>query len=133
MAIVKFTYGLSTTGNIVPEFPRVGDYIYDRKDGKKWKITSFNGPAIWMTHTYTIDGIEYRIPHYVLAIDIWNYYSMWPGTNDPPIVEKRHCEHKIVNVSFNRINMRCKFCDKSEDECKAETESKKGEDEYVQW
>lgn len=59
----------------------------------------------------------------VSKIDVWNWFSAWPGSDDgsePAVVYKKRCEHKVVNVSFNGLEMRCKFCDKSEDEVKAE-------------
>lgn len=57
----------------------------------------------------------------IAKIDIWNYFSWWPGTQEEPGPNnKPRCEHKFVNTSFMGVRMECKFCGKDEDEHKKE-------------
>lgn len=46
----------------------------------------------------------------VSRIAVWNWFSMWPGSDDPEVVQPKRCEHKFVNVSFAGLQMECKFC-----------------------
>lgn len=112
----------------IPLGPRVGDklvlkkhdpYSYFKK-GDVFIVTN-ELPDQWMVRTSRMDLHWKDIT--VSKIDVWNWFSAWPGSDDgsePAMVHKKRCEHKVVNVSFNGLEMRCKFCDKSEDEVKAE-------------
>ena len=106
-----------TTHQTQPEL-RIGDKLVSKTGNTVHEVVSIDSP--WVLLSHTTNGLT----HYsnVAMVDVWNYYSMWPGTQDPPTEEKKpaRCEHKFVNVSFVGLNIRCKYCDISETQYKAE-------------
>lgn len=73
----------------------------------RWDLALNSRQQIWGSIWYT-------------ELDLWNWYEIWDEQGPGPNTSKR-CEHKIVNVSFMQLDLRCKFCDKSEDEIQAES------------
>lgn len=119
----KLTFTPPVLGWIIGDIcVRIGDILTDNGTGYKFEIIKL------LENNITVQSRNPRNKfshHQFAAVDIWNYYSMWPGTSDPPVESKRHCEHKFVNVSFAGLNMRCKFCDMSEDDYKFSTQVNK--------
>jgi hypothetical protein len=99
---------------------KIGDLYIGMNRGDKVQIVA-ELPDSYKIELRTDVSHNYYPDLRVSKIDIRNWFDILQedGGNATPAVPKR-CEHKIVNVSFMSLDMRCKFCDKSEAECKAQ-------------
>lgn len=110
----------------------IGDRVFHTETGQECEVVDYY-PQPDDRYLIRHPGTGGALNHFntVARVDIWNYYSMWPGTQEemPNKEEKkpRHCEHKLVNVSFMGINMRCKYCDMDEDQVRADMERRRND------
>lgn len=131
--------------NFLPEqfelIPQIGDKLRI-KDIYRIPGVSNIGELIGETTTEWI--VQFNVSIYpfkyrhdsVSKIDIWNWFDIIDptGPNTTEAIEKPRVEcepskvtgkHEFVNVSFMSIDMRCKFCDKSEQQHDAEKMAEK--------
>lgn len=99
---------------LVPEL-NVGNLLKSKASGTIYTVTRTASPP----KLIRLQPVNGSSPHLASAIDIWNFYEMWPGTQEaaPTSTAKKRCEHKLVNVGFTSLVMACKYCGKSESEC----------------